>query len=169
MKKAIRCAVVGLIGFAVYPVASYLVPPVSIGFWTLAFSSRIDFNNTAGVARYFAVERSPMAHTSFRLMFYVGTKAGKLYALAGVRDTGSQSELSDYIQRLRAIGGEVGFRAGDTETYGPVESWIAPIRENDFPMYRHLKAANQALERNDPSRHASCYAPVAPTGIVAHL
>ena len=29
--------------------------------------------------------------------------------------------------------------------------------------------ANQALEHNDPSRHASCCAPVAPTGIVAHL
>ena len=28
---------------------------------------------------------------------------------------------------------------------------------------------NQALEHNDPRRHASCCAPVAPTGIVAHL
>jgi hypothetical protein len=32
-----------------------------------------------------------------------------------------------------------------------------------------LKRPNQALEHNDPSRHASCCAPVAPTGIVAHL
>jgi hypothetical protein len=28
---------------------------------------------------------------------------------------------------------------------------------------------NQALERNDPSRHAGCCAPVAPAGVVAHL
>ena len=32
-----------------------------------------------------------------------------------------------------------------------------------------LTEANQALEHNDPIRHASCCAPVAPTGIVAHL
>jgi hypothetical protein len=32
-----------------------------------------------------------------------------------------------------------------------------------------IKQPNQALEHNDPSRHASCCAPVAPTGIVAHL
>ena len=28
--------------------------------------------------------------------------------------------------------------------------------------------ANQTPERNDPSRHAGCYAPVAPAGVVAH-
>jgi hypothetical protein len=28
---------------------------------------------------------------------------------------------------------------------------------------------NQPLERNDPSRHAGCCAPVAPAGVVAHL
>jgi hypothetical protein len=31
------------------------------------------------------------------------------------------------------------------------------------------KTPNQPLERNDPSRHAGCCAPVAPAGVVAHL
>jgi len=31
------------------------------------------------------------------------------------------------------------------------------------------KQPNQPLERNDPSRHAGCCAPVAPAGVVAHL
>ena len=44
-------------------------------------------------------------------------------------------------------------------------------REIEAFLQKKLKTKqpNQALEHNDPSRHASCCAPVAPPGIVAHL
>ena len=34
---------------------------------------------------------------------------------------------------------------------------------------QNRRPPNQAPERNDPSRHAGCYAPVAPAGVVAQL
>ena len=42
------------------------------------------------------------------------------------------------------------------------------LSSNEFSLVFKTEA-NQALEHNDPRRHASCYAPVAPPGIVAHL
>ena len=41
----------------------------------------------------------------------------------------------------------------------------------EFERFRMTKniPANQAPERNDPSRHAGCCAPVAPAGVVAQL
>jgi len=50
------------------------------------------------------------------------------------------------------------------------------FRGSDYEIiFQHPKVLirrhgpNQALERNDPSRHAGCCAPVAPAGVVAHL
>jgi hypothetical protein len=45
---------------------------------------------------------------------------------------------------------------------------VAPKRLDPQPTGFPLRP-NQALEHNDPSRHASCCAPVVPTGIVAQL
>ena len=49
-------------------------------------------------------------------------------------------------------------------------SWSGSLENiSELVFYKKKTEPNQALEHNDPSRHASCCAPVAPTGIVAHL
>jgi hypothetical protein len=75
----------------------------------------------------------------------------------------SMSVFKEKVGPIWTFATKVGYAGTDAPDISVIEPAIG------FPASRGIEnEANQRLELNDPSRHAGCYAPVAPAGVVAH-
>jgi hypothetical protein len=142
MKRFASCLAVGLFAVLAYPVISYFFPPLSIEFWRLAWCKEVTYDADR-LHQFCALERSPSAAFSFRMLFDLGTREAKLYALAGIHWHQGKRDFEAYAEELRKLGGEVRVHVGDTVTDDPVESWIQVVRDGDLPLYRGKESPNQ--------------------------
>jgi len=84
-----------------------------------------------------------------------------------VRAEGSHGKCSGYARLFKTVDGALAVRFDLTSQMMAV---FVPYTDHEqaWAIFGK-KEPNQALEHNDPSRHAGCCAPVAPAGVVAHL